>query len=136
MHADIETIVVVAAVIERDGRVLLSRRLEGTHLAGLWEFPGGKCERGETHQACLAREIHEELGVTADVGAEILATEHTYPERRVRLHFLTCAIEGEPRSMIGQRLQWVERHELTTFEFPEADAELIAILTKAPPSKP
>ena len=77
----------LAAVIERDGRFLVTRRLEGTHLAGLWEFPGGKCEPGETHEACLARELMEELGVVATIGDEILVTEHAYPERTVRLHF-------------------------------------------------
>jgi 8-oxo-dGTP diphosphatase len=130
MSAEQDPIIVMAAVIERDGRVLVARRLKGTHLAGLWEFPGGKCDPGETHEGCLVREIAEELGVPAHVGGEILSVEHTYPEKRVRLHFHTCAIDGEPRAMIGQELRWVERAALASLEFPEADKELIAILTK------
>jgi 8-oxo-dGTP diphosphatase len=130
MSVERDPIVVVAAVIERDGKVLVGRRLKGTHLAGLWEFPGGKCDPGETHEACLVREIAEELGVAAHVGAEILSVEHAYPEKRVRLHFRACAIDGEPRSMIGQEFQWIERTSLGSLEFPEADRKLIEILAE------
>ena len=118
-------IVVLAAIIERDGRLLLARRLKGTHLAGLWEFPGGKCEPGETHETCLKRELLEELDVRAIVGPEVLVTEHAYPERTVRLHFRHCSIEGEPRPVLGQQLRWTRRDELDELEFPEADRELI-----------
>ena len=123
-------IVVAAAVIEREGRILVSRRLKGTHLEGLWEFPGGKCEPGETMEACLAREIREELGVDAAVGREILVTGHDYPEKHVRLHFHWCAIDADPRPMIGQELQWIARDELGTLEFPEADRQLLDILLR------
>ena len=87
-------IVVLAAVIELDGRFLVTRRLKGTHLSGYWEFPGGKCEAGESHEECLPRELVEELAVRADVGVELLVTEHAYPSRTVRLHFRRCAISG------------------------------------------
>jgi len=123
-----EPIVVTAAVIERDGRLLVSRRLRGTHLAGLWEFPGGKVEPGETHEQSLERELQEELGVNAVIGEEIVVTEHAYPERTVRLHFRRCRIAGEPQPLLGQELQWVTREELKTIELPEADAELVRIL--------
>jgi len=122
-------IVVLAAIVEDDGRFLVARRLDGTHLAGLWEFPGGKCGPDESHEACLARELREELGVEATVGAEILTTEHHYPERSVRLHFRRCTIVGEPQSMLGQQIRWVDRRELGTLPFPDADRELIRILT-------
>jgi 8-oxo-dGTP diphosphatase len=125
-----DTIVVVAAVIERDGRFLLSRRLKGTHLAGLWEFPGGKCEPAETPEACLSRELTEELGVESTIGPEIIAIDHTYPERTVRLHFRRCAILGDPRPILGQDLKWVARAELTSFELPDADRALVELLTK------
>ena len=124
------TIVVLAAIVERDGRYLLTRRLKGTHLEGLWEFPGGKCAPGETHEACLARELREELGVESTVGEEILTTEHTYPERTVRLHFRACTIEGEPRSMLGQDIRWVPRTDLPSLDFPPADAALISLLSR------
>ena len=126
--ADRRAVVVLAGVIERDGRFLLARRLEHTHLAGYWEFPGGKCEPHESHEACLIRELREELDVRAVVGDEILATEHTYPERTVRLHFRRCDIDGEPRPLLGQELRWVGREELRTLQLPPADDELIAIL--------
>jgi 8-oxo-dGTP diphosphatase len=122
-------IVVVAAVIEREGCILVSRRLTGTHLGGLWEFPGGKCEPGEAHAACLARELEEELGVHATVGPEILVTEHAYAERTVRLHFRACSISTEPTSRLGQDIKWVSRNQLDTLSFPEADTELITLLT-------
>jgi 8-oxo-dGTP diphosphatase len=125
-----DALVVVAAVIERDGRFLLSRRLGGTHLAGLWEFPGGKCEPAESHEACLSRELAEELGVEARVGSEILAIDHAYPERIVRLHFRRCAIKGEPRPQLGQELRWVARTELTTLELPAADRALVELLAR------
>jgi 8-oxo-dGTP diphosphatase len=118
-------IIVAAAVIERDGAFLVTRRQQGVHLAGLWEFPGGKCEPGETHAACLIRELREELGVEANVGREILATSHEYPERCVELHFLSSELRGEPVPQLGQEMRWVPRGELSALEFPPADAELI-----------
>jgi 8-oxo-dGTP diphosphatase len=121
-------VVVLAAVIERDGRYLLSRRLKGTHLAGLWEFPGGKCEPGETHEACLARELREELGADTRVGPELIVIDHAYPERTVRLHFRRCEILGEPVAMLDQELRWATSAELRTLELPEADRALIELL--------
>ena len=122
-------IVVAAAVIERDGAFLVTRRQNGVHLAGFWEFPGGKCEPGETHAMCLARELREELAVDARIGAEILSTTHRYPERSVELHFLKCELNGEPAPQQGQEMRWVGRGELSNFEFPPADVELIRRLT-------
>jgi mutator protein MutT len=123
-------VVVVAGVIERDGRLLVSRRLKGTHLAGLWEFPGGKCEPGEPHDTCLRRELAEELGVASTVGDELLVSEHAYPERTVRLHFRHAVIRGEPRPLLGQELMWVERGDLDQLMFPPADRDLIDLLRR------
>jgi 8-oxo-dGTP diphosphatase len=122
------TLVVTAAVVERDGCFLVTRRQEGTHLEGCWEFPGGKCDEDEALEACLLREIREELGVHARVGDELFSVTHTYVDRRVELHFFSCEIDGEPRPQIGQEMRWVPRRELAELEFPEADAELIEIL--------
>jgi 8-oxo-dGTP diphosphatase len=133
---DRRVIVVVAAIVEEDGRFLVTRRLRGTHLAGLWEFPGGKCEPGETHQACLVREMAEELGVQAIVGGELLRTEHTYATRTVRLHFRRCHIAGRPRALLNQEMRWVTREQLRSLEFPPADAELIRLLVEGPPFAP
>jgi mutator protein MutT len=126
----VTTIVVAAAVIERDGRVLVTKRGEGAHLAGLWEFPGGKCEPGEPLSICMARELREELNVEVAVGDELLATTHAYSERRVELHFLRCDLLGDPSPQLGQQMQWVPRRELARLDFPPADAELIRILAE------
>jgi 8-oxo-dGTP diphosphatase len=123
-----KTIVVTAAVIERDGALLVTRRQAGVHLEGYWEFPGGKCDPGETLAACLARELREELEVEARVGAELLATTHAYPERCVELHFFRCELLGEPRPLLGQEMRWVRRDDLHALEFPPADAALIRLL--------
>jgi mutator protein MutT len=122
-------IVVVAAVIEQNGRFLVTRRQPGVHLAGMWEFPGGKIDAGESRSAALEREIREELGAAVEIGDEIHETSHVYPERRVELHFYKCSLFGPPRPLLGQELRWVTRSELASLSFPPADAELIALLT-------
>lgn len=129
MSADALAIVVLAAVVERDGRFLVTRRLKDTHLSGYWEFPGGKCEAEESHEACLARELQEELNVETHVGEEILVTEHQYPAKRVRLHFRRCDIIGDPHPMLGQEMRWITREEMRGLQFPEADRDLIELLT-------
>lgn len=129
MAADAHPIVVVAGVIEREGHFLVTRRLKGTHLADYWEFPGGKCELDETHETCLARELREELSVQAEIGAEILSTEHAYPDRTVRLHFRWCRLLSDPIPMLGQEMRWVPRADLARLPFPDADRDLIAALT-------
>ena len=118
-------IVVTAAVIERDDAFLVTRRPSGVHLEGYWEFPGGKCEQGESHVASLEREITEELGTRVTVGDEVFATTHAYPDRVVELHFFECRLEGQPRAVLGQEMRWVSREELTLLRFPPADEELI-----------
>jgi 8-oxo-dGTP diphosphatase len=124
-------LVVAAAVVERNGLFLLTRRLTGTHLAGAWEFPGGKCEPGESPEACLHREILEELASTIAIGQRLLVTQHTYPERTVELHFFAVRLRDEPVPQLGQEMRWVARAELRTLELPEADADLIKLLTNA-----
>ena len=121
-------IVVTAAVVERSGAYLVTRRLRGTHLEGLWEFPGGKCEHGETHERCLVRELREELGCDAVVGAKLLEVAHQYPERTVELHFFRCELTGQPQPLLGQEIRWVDRTDLRGLEFPPADEELIQML--------
>jgi len=122
-------VVVAAAVAERDGTFLLTRRLAGTHLAGTWEFPGGKCEDGEHLDECLHRELIEELGVAVIVGPELFTTRHVYPEREVELHFFQCELRGEPQPTLGQEMRWVARKDLPSLEFPPADRELIERLS-------
>jgi mutator protein MutT len=124
------TTVVAAAVIERDGRFLVTRRGPGVHLEGYWEFPGGKCNPGETHAECLARELREELDVDAVVGSEIFATTHAYPDRRVELHFFRCDLRGAPVPRMEQEMRWVTRSELGRLPFPPADVAMIRMLAR------
>jgi len=126
-----ERIVVVAAVVERNGRFLVTRRLDGTHLAGCWEFPGGKVHEGETHEAALAREISEELNADILNLRKIFHTAHTYPERVVELHFFRGELMGDPEPMLGQALRWIARDQFKSLDFPPADAELIDGLVHA-----
>jgi mutator protein MutT len=122
--------VVAAAVIERGGSVLVTRRPEGVHLAGHWEFPGGKCEPGEALDACLTRELREELGVEAAVTGRVLTTTYEYDGRRVELHFLRCRLLGDPAPQMGQQMRWAKLDELPAMTFPPADAELIRLLSR------
>jgi 8-oxo-dGTP diphosphatase len=126
-------IVVVAAVIEENGSFLVTRRLEGTHLGGLWEFPGGKIACGETHADALIREIREELDAEVGVGSLIFETTFAYADRQISLYFYRCRLSGSPRPLLGQQMQWVARADLRALDFPPADAELIGLLTNAEP---
>jgi 8-oxo-dGTP diphosphatase len=123
-------IIVTAAVVEIEGRFLVTRRQQGVHLEGFWEFPGGKCDRDEALKDGLARELLEELDVASRIGEEMLSVTHTYPDRSVELHFFRCELLGEPRPVLGQDMRWVNREDLMALEFPPADAELIQILTR------
>ena len=119
------TIVVVAAVIEREGRFLVARRLKGTHLEGFWEFPGGKVHEGETLEAALHREVAEELGAGIAHVRHIFSVSHPYPDRSVELHFFRGQLAGGVQPLLGQELRWISREEFETMAFPPADAELI-----------
>jgi 8-oxo-dGTP diphosphatase len=116
---------VVAAVIERDGHILITRRPKGVHLAGLWEFPGGKAEAGESAERALIREVREELGVAFTVGEPVAEVDWQYPDKRVRIVFFRGTIEGEPQPLEGQEMAWVAPAELDRYEFPPADAALL-----------
>lgn len=123
-------IVVVAAVIERDDAFLLTLRPDGTHLAGHWEFPGGKVHESETHAEALRREIFEELDAVVTVADLVHTVTHAYPEKTVQLFFYRCDLLGEAKPMMGQEMRWVPRRELATLPFPEADRDLIESLAR------
>jgi 8-oxo-dGTP diphosphatase len=117
---------VSAALIFRDGKLLITQRHAKAHLGGLWEFPGGKREAGETFEECLVREIREELGVEISVGELFEEISHAYPGKSVRLKFFICKIiSGEPRPLDCAAVKWVTKTELADFEFPAADAQLL-----------
>ncbi len=120
--------IVVAAVIEEDGRFFVTRRQKGVHLEGMWEFPGGKLDPSETHAEALRREIGEELGADVDVGELVLSTTHDYGDLAVALFFYRCRLVGTPRPLLKQEMRWVARGELGLLPFPPADTELIRLL--------
>jgi mutator protein MutT len=123
-------LVVAAAVIRHDGSAGTRRRAAAAHLGGMWEFPGGKTEPGESIDAALVREIREELGCDSAVGPLLLVTTHVYPEVRVELHFFETTLHGEPMPQLGQQMAWVDRDHLRTMPLPDADAALVALLTR------
>jgi 8-oxo-dGTP diphosphatase len=122
---------VVAAVIRRGSRYLITRRRDGAHLGGLWEFPGGKTLPGEKPEDALRRELREELGVDPSVGDLIDAVTWTYPEKTVRILFFHCTALGEPCPQERQEMLWVEAAELSRYAFPAADLQLVERLSRA-----
>ena len=124
-------VIEVAAALIRDaaGRYLITQRRRGSHLEGLWEFPGGKQEVGESPEACLKRELAEELSASFAVGEKFTTIRWEYPDRTVILHFFRCRLESgtiEPRE--SQTMAWVAAERLEEFDFPPADRELVARL--------
>ena len=118
-------IVVVAAVVEENDAYLVTRRPDGVHLAGLWEFPGGKIDPSESHADALRREMREELDTDVDVHDLVFHTTHAYPDRSVALFFYNCVLRQTPRPLLGQEMRWVKRADLAALGFPPADEELI-----------
>jgi A/G-specific adenine glycosylase len=118
---------VSAGVLVRGGRVLLARRPEGKLLAGLWEFPGGKQESGENLQACLQRELGEELGVRVDVGAQLGEYRHAYTHYRVTVTAFHCGLqEGEPQALEHSDLAWAQPQELADYPMGKVDRRISA----------
>lgn len=124
---------VAAGLVFEEGRLLITQRPPGGHLAGLWEFPGGKLEPGESWEGALVRELREELGIDVVVGREFCRIQHAYPQREVRLRFYVCRIaSGTPSPIACSAVAWVGPDELDRFEFPEADRQLLEQLPVAP----
>ena len=121
--------VVAAALFDEQGRVLIAERPAGKHMAGWWEFPGGKVAAGESDAAALVRELNEELGVESNALDEIMTLTHEYPDRIVDLVLWQAEITlGEPQSLDAQRLKWVEPGALGAEKMLPADAPFIAAL--------
>jgi len=121
--------VVAAALIDAAGRVLIAQRLPGTHLAGGWEFPGGKLQPGEERLAGLARELREELGIGIHTPRPLIRVRHAYPSREVLLDvWVVKTYRGEPRGLDGQALRWCTQDELAATELLPADGPIVAAL--------
>ena len=124
-------VIEVAAALIQDaaGRYLITQRRRGSHLEGLWEFPGGKRDTGEALEACLARELREELGACFAIDDKVDTIKWEYPDRTVVLHFYRCRLQSgtiEPQE--SQAMLWVAPEELIRYDFPPADRALIARL--------
>jgi 8-oxo-dGTP diphosphatase len=124
-------LVSAVALIDPDGRVLLAQRPEGKSLAGLWEFPGGKVEPGETPEAALVRELHEELGIETwnSCLAPLTFASHTYDDFHLLMPLFACRKwNGIVQGQEGQNLAWVHARDLKNYPMPPADIPLIPIL--------
>jgi 8-oxo-dGTP diphosphatase len=121
--------VVAAALFDGDGRVLIAERPAGKHMAGWWEFPGGKVAAGEGDAEALVRELREELGIDSRPDAELMTLVHEYPDRVVELVLWRASvISGQPRGLDGQQLKWVAPDALAEERLLEADRPFIAAL--------
>jgi 8-oxo-dGTP diphosphatase len=129
--ADVAPVIHVAVgiIVDPTGAVLVARRPEHVHQGGLWEFPGGKVEAGETVEAALRRELREELGIELGVAEPLLKVHHAYPDKIVLLDtWWVTAYAGEPCGREGQPLAWMQPADLIESVFPDADAPIIARL--------
>lgn len=109
--------------------MLIAQRRPGDHLGGLWEFPGGKREAGESYAQCLRRELQEELGIEVEPGELLDSVTHQYPEKRVHLRFYQCTCRtGQPQALGCHALAWVTRADLDQYSFPQADQPLLELL--------
>lgn len=121
--------VVAALIRDNAGRYLITRRRKGTHLEGLWEFPGGKREPDESLEESLGRELTEELGASFAVDDRVETIRWAYPEKIVVLHFFNCRLAaGTIAPQEGQLMEWVAPKDLRRFDFPPADAALLSRL--------
>ncbi len=127
---------VVAAIIQKDDKFLITKRLKKSHLGHCWEFPGGKMEPNETVGECIIRECREEIDVEIKPIRKIKELTHSYPEITVHLHFMLCElISGVPKAIECADLKWATASQLSEYEFPEADMEIIHTLLKSPHKK-
>ena len=124
---------VAAALVFRDGKLLIAQRHANAHLGGMWEFPGGKREPDETFEQCLVRELREELGIEVLVGEVLESLTHAYPEKTVHLMFYRCRWkQHEPQPLGCPAFKWITAAELNDYHFPAADARLLEKLRGLP----
>jgi 8-oxo-dGTP diphosphatase len=124
--------IVIAAVIERDSHILICKRKQGKQHGGLWEFPGGTLEEGETDEQCLKRELQEELAITAEVGDLICTSEYTYTSDWTikLLAYRATVISGNFNLNDHEEIRWVKPANLANYDFPEADRPIVEILVR------
>ena len=124
-------VVVAAAIIQRNGKILLSRRKTDVHQGGFWEFPGGKKEPGETLTHCLRRELKEELDIQVSDPQFFCSLRHRYPDKEVELHFFFCSlIHGNPKALACTELAWVHPQNISSYSFPLANLPILKKITQ------
>jgi mutator protein MutT len=120
---------VTAGLVWKDGKLLITRRPEGSHLAGYWEFPGGKQEPGESLEACLEREIQEELGMEVKAVKHLLQIDHDYETKSITLHLFQCDwLSGDPAPIGCDEIRWVRPEDLGSYKLPPPDLQLLPFI--------
>ena len=123
---------VVAGIIKHNGKYLITKRFENSHLGGMWEFPGGKIMTGESDPTALKREFKEEIGIDCDVGDLVYETTYHYPAISINIKFYDCELlSGTPKPIECAEVKWIKRSELSQYEFPPSDTKLIEMLSTA-----
>jgi mutator protein MutT len=123
---------VTAGLVWKDGQVLVAKRPEGSHLAGMWEFPGGKKERGESTNECVEREIQEELGIKVKAEKAFMRVEHDYGSKSITLHVHNCTcIEGVPKPLQCAEVKWIDPIDLKRLTLPPPDAKIVDVLCRS-----
>ena len=129
MRGSIPHFHVTAGLVWKDGKLLITRRPEGSHLAGYWEFPGGKQEPGESLEACLEREIREELSMEVKAVKHLLQIDHDYESKSITLHLFQCEwLEGTPTPLGCDELRWVRPEELADYPLPPPDVQVLPFI--------
>tara|TARA_Y100000991_G_scaffold103038_1_gene77633 strand:- start:1349 stop:1813 length:465 start_codon:yes stop_codon:yes gene_type:complete len=122
----------VGVVLNAQGLVLIDQRMEEGLLGGMWEFPGGKQEPGESIETCIKRELMEELGIVVSVGEELITVDHAYSHKKLRFVVHLCAwVSGDPQPLASQQVRWVAPDQLNTFAFPAANTRMIEALLRS-----
>ncbi|MFK7904728.1 MAG: 8-oxo-dGTP diphosphatase MutT [Chitinophagales bacterium] len=123
---------VTAAVLKREGKILIAQRKEGDRLAGKWEFPGGKIEEGESPEVCLQRELQEEFGVETRIGDFICESEYQYPHIHIRLlAYQTFYLSGDFQLHDHAAIQWISLTEMSSYDFAPADIPIVEVLVES-----
>lgn len=129
MHDNKPHIHVTAGLICNDKKYLITKRPDGSHLEGFWEFPGGKQEAGESLRTCMEREVMEELGMEVKAEKLLLTVQHEYDTKLVDLHFFECeCVKGSPKPFDGQEIRWVSPSDLKKYNFPPPDKKIVELL--------
>lgn len=119
----------VAIIKNQQGKILIDRRKPGGEMGGLWEFPGGKIEPGETIKECIAREIWEELAIEIKIGDRLTTITHTYENFKVTLYVHDCQyLSGEPQPLECEEIHWVEPSQMNQYQFPQANTQIVNLL--------